>query len=429
MLYQYCGPWCRANQTVIVSGLLTISKRPFTEGKILDESSIPDSIITGRDLTTYLRMTGMTKGGCEVWSNRTQREEPKKWTEEETRKTKELLQKGSQVWEIAHHLGRPSAFVRRKLKSDEELKGLLRPVKTGTWSNEEVESLTRLRFEGLHKSVIAKRLGRSQVSVAMKIVQRIDHIRNMAKPPTFQGPQALSPALVESIFQARLRESWECLMRSEMTETWKEVLMQKTAEVWLSAISENTSKQAKQLLASHKPPTISELEALAWTNTSNAGVYGWILKPRSKLCLDKEVRLYVGSASKYGFGLEWRKYQHLSESKLLYNPRLRSLIKRKKMGRKGQFITLMTLNMENKEKEDVLRVRYLVTLAESIFTMWSGAFAEKMENKGDLCGYYPWGKNLSYSGCSSHNPLTKDINVPRDDLNTAQINDSLGGEE
>ena len=429
MLYQHCRPRGRVNPIVMIDGPPTISRRPFTEGKVLNESSIPHSITTSRDLIAYLRMMGIIEGRCGVWSNRNPRKKSKKWTEEVTKKTKELLQKGCQIWEIAHHLERPHAFVRRKLKSDEELRGLLKPVKTGAWSNKEVEYLTRLRIEGLHKSVIAKRLGRSQVSLAKKNVQQTDQIRNMTKPPTFQGPQALSPALVESIFQARLRESWECLMRSEMTETWKEVLLQKTAELWLSAVSENTSKQAKQLLAGQEPPTVAELEALSWTETSNAGVYGWILKPRSKFYLNKEVHLYVGSASKYSFGLEWRKHQHLSESKLLNNPRLRSLIKRKKMGRKGHFITLMTLETDNGEKENVLRARYLATLAESIFTVWLGAFAEKMEDKGDIRSHCPWGKDLPYSGCSSHNPLTKDINLPRDDSNTARLGDSEWGQE
>jgi hypothetical protein len=39
------------------------------------------------------------------------------------------------------------------------------------------------------------------------------------------------------------------------------------------------------------------------------------------------------------------------------------------MGRKGHFIALTTLEMDGGEKEDVLRARYLVTLAESIFTV------------------------------------------------------------
>jgi hypothetical protein len=39
----------------------------------------------------------------------------------------------------------------------------------------------------------------------------------------------------------------------------------------------------------------------------------------------------LGSARKYESILEWRKYQHLSENKLLHNPRLQSLIKSGKL--------------------------------------------------------------------------------------------------
>jgi hypothetical protein len=46
------------------------------------------------------------------------------------------------------------------------------------------------------------------------------------------------------------------------------------------------------------------------------------------------------------------------------------------LGRKGHFITLMTFEMDSGEREDVLRARYPVTLAEAIFTVWSGSFAK-----------------------------------------------------
>jgi hypothetical protein len=428
MLYQSCRPWFGANQTVRIDGQRSASKRLYSQGNDMDVDSIHESITIGPDLITYLRMNGMIEVGCGVWSNTARRKNPKKWTEDEIQTTKKLLQKGCQIWEISQHLGRPKEAVGRKSKDCEELRGLLKPIKTGRWSNEEIEYLTRLRTEGLHEPVIAKRLGRSQLSVANKSIQQADRNQRMAKPPTFQSPQESPPALVESFFQAQLEESWDCLVHSEMTETWKEVLLQKKAELWLSAVSENTPYQVKQLLSSQRPPTLAELEALSWEKTSKPGVYGWILKPRSKYHLDKEVHLYVGSASKYRSGLEGRKNQHLSESKLEHNTRLRSLIRRKKMERQGQFITLMTLGMDNGEKEDVLRARYLVTLAESIFTVWLGALAEKMEDRDDLRGHCPWGESLPYSGCSSHNPLTMDINIPKSGLGIANLGEPAGDE-
>jgi hypothetical protein len=91
MLYQLCRPWGRTHRTVII---------------------------------------GIIERLCEHWLYRTLRQKHKRWTEEETERTKKLWPKGCQVWEIAHHLGRPDVFVRRNLKIHEELRGILRPVKT-----------------------------------------------------------------------------------------------------------------------------------------------------------------------------------------------------------------------------------------------------------------------------------------------------------
>jgi hypothetical protein len=89
----------------------------------------------------------------------------------------------------------------------------------------------------------------------------------------------------------------------------------------------------------------------------------------------------------------------------------------------------MTLEMDSGEKEDVLRARHLTTLADAIFTVWFGAFAENIEDRDDLGGRCHQSRNLPYSRCSSHNPLTKDIMIPRDDLITARINDTNGVQE
>jgi hypothetical protein len=158
-------------------------------------------------------------------------------------------------------------------------------------------------------------------------------------------------------------------------------------------------------------------------------VYGRILKPRAESYLDQQVHLYVDSASKYGFGLEGRKQQHLSKSKRLHSPRLRSLIRKSELGRRAHFITFMTFGLDSGEKEDVLRVRCLVTLAEAIFTVWLDAFAENMEDRGDLGDRCYQGRSLPYSGGSSHNPLTEDIMIPRDDLITARLSGTNGVQE
>jgi len=75
-------------------------------------------------------------------------------------------------------------------------------------------------------------------------------------------------------------------------------------EVWLSRIKEHTPKPFRSILASHQAPTIARLESLEWSDTTAAGVYGLVWKPKRKsVYLDSECYLYTGSASIYDRGL------------------------------------------------------------------------------------------------------------------------------
>jgi hypothetical protein len=67
------------------------------------------------------------------------------------------------------------------------------------------------------------------------------------------------------------------------------------------------------------------------------------------------------------------------------------------MGREGRFITLRTLEMDSGEYTDVLEARHLVTLAETLFTVWLGALAEMKGDAGSLRSHCPRENNLSYS--------------------------------
>ena len=340
------------------------------------------------------------------------------WTEEDIRKARELLERGCQVWELAIHLKKEESAVRSRLRTDGELQKLLKLVKTGRWSDAESEKATLLRLQGLRVSVIAKRLGRGEVSVRRKLATMVDQIRSHKSPPAVHGPRKLSPELTDRVFQARLFELWEALARLEMTEAWRKALQERPVEYWLSSIAQNTPARVKELLAAHEPPTVAKLKELSWIDSHDAGVYGWILPPREVIHRERECYLYVGSASKYEYGLSWRRYQHLSESAQLHNRRLRALIRRKGLKRKGHFITLMMVEMDSAEKEEIVRVRHLVTLAEAMFTFWLGA----LENPDSL---HPWTMTaVPYSGCCSHNPLTKDINAP-----SVEIEDEAKEEE
>lgn len=43
---------------------------------------------------------------------------------------------------------------------------------------------------------------------------------------------------------------------------------------------EYTPRHVKSILASHQPPNIAQLESVEWSNTTIAGVYRWVLKPK-----------------------------------------------------------------------------------------------------------------------------------------------------
>jgi hypothetical protein len=159
------------------------------------------------------------------------------------------------------------------------------------------------------------------------------------------------------------------------------------------------------------PPTIAKLEALPWTETQNAGVYGWLLKPKRKFYPQKHCLIYVGSGSKHG--IEGRKQNHLSDGYYQHNRKLCRAIKHRKLGREGQFITLMTVKMNGAEREDTIAVRYVVTLAEAIFPAWLGAIHERPRYAGDSSHLCPWSESkIPYGGFSTHNPLTKGFQIP-----------------
>ncbi|KAE8452707.1 hypothetical protein EG329_013966 [Mollisiaceae sp. DMI_Dod_QoI] len=207
--------------------------------------------------------------------------------------------------------------------------------------------------QNLRRLVIAKCLGRKASIARCQLLRLTEKIRNNDQSSVFQGPQALPPEVEEFVIQCRLRELWDGLMRLDMTDTWRKVLSEETAEIWLSIIAKGIPAEVKQLLAKHEAPTVTRLEALPWIETQNAGVYGWLLKPTSNLYLDGHCHLYVGAGIKRG--IEGRQQDHLSESPYRHMPRLRQLIKDKRLKRKGQFITLMIVEKNIAEGEDTIR--------------------------------------------------------------------------
>jgi hypothetical protein len=119
---------------------------------------------------------------------------------------------------------------------------------------------------------------------------------------------------------------------------------------------------------------------------------------------------YVGSASKYGCGLNSRIAEHTKKTTLKYESRLHYEIRTKKLNGNGRFVTLMITKMESSEKEAVLDVRRTVVLAEAILTVWLSALKGTSHGFQDVC---PWdSETLQYTGWSSHNPLMDDVVLP-----------------
>ena len=104
-------------------------------------------------------------------------------------------------------------------------------------------------------------------------------------------------------------------------------------------------------------------------------VYTWILKPKFIHPLKPESFIYVGSATKYGRGLSSRKHQH-QRGKEGANFLLQSRIKSSRLGKKGIFITLLTVEAASHEIKDVVEARDLVIFAEAILTVWLGALTK-----------------------------------------------------
>lgn len=333
-----------------------------------------------------------------------------RWTKAETVRLKELLSQERQVWEIATSLGKASSLILRKLQSNRELSALWKPHKKGRFSSDETAFLIRLRRFGAQRQTIALYLGRDDESVRRKINREALRIFTNEQTDTFQGPQALTPELEDSITKGRLQDAFTDLLSCNMADYWRELLHQEQAGAWLSVIADNIPTQVKKLLASHEPPSIEQLEELSWIETDVPGVYGWLMRPTDQRHFSRECYLYVGSAGKPRFGLNGRKAQHLSTTE--HNPRLVNLIRRNRLRRQGTFVTFLSMHTDSAKNYDALVTKHIVILAEAIFTALFGALP-RIGHEPTLQGLRPWGVDtISWTGCCSHNPLTMDFLPP-----------------
>ena len=146
------------------------------------------------------------------------------------------------------------------------------------------------------------------------------------------------------------------------------------------------------------------------------GVYAWILKPRFVHPHRWENFIYVGSATRYGWGLYRRKLEHQGGWRGT-NKFLKCRISEYGLSWKSPFVMLLSMQAASRENEDVVEARYLVTFAEAILTVWLGALTEgtsdNRRQSSRLRSLCPWDLDrIAHKGLCTHNPLTVDIKLP-----------------
>jgi hypothetical protein len=327
------------------------------------------------------------------------------------------LRHGQSFVDLASYFGLTPEFVFSKAKrllGYEELKKLMRRNQKGQWSDDEIQWLISRRIRGLPLAKITRLLRRTKPSVEKKLRQLGNEI---FASTVIEGPQELPPGMRESLFNTRLVNVWQGLLESDMTPTWRKALSEKSSETWLSSISEGIPEDVKRILGGLQSPTYHELECLSSVNSTDAGVYARLVTSRYEIQAASDRYLYVGSASKYGSGLNVRVSEHTEKRSRHNETRLHQNIRTKDLNAPGRFVTLMSVKMNSPKDEDVLDVRRTVTLAEAILTVWLGALQSPCTHLRSLCQWDP--QTLDYTAWSSHNPLTVDIVEPNNSMTCA----------
>lgn len=122
---------------------------------------------------------------------------------------------------------------------------MLQHNKKGPWTCDEVQRLIKWREDGLALRSIKKLLRRTKHSIQKKLRELGSSI---FEPTVVAGPQGLPPGLRESLFEARLAEIWNGLLKTEMTQLWIVALEEKPPEQWLAAVYAGIPAHVKTIL-------------------------------------------------------------------------------------------------------------------------------------------------------------------------------------
>ncbi|TAQ86083.1 hypothetical protein B7494_g5590 [Chlorociboria aeruginascens] len=235
-------------------------------------------------------------------------------------------------------------------------------------------------------------------------------IENVQPEVCYGRPQALSSE-EEEILYLRLLKIWEGMMtfrRREWDAEWEDIM--RFPEKWLPRIIEHIPLNIKLMLISPHPPTPDQIKSLPPSDTTDAGVFLWCAEPNGEQnSTEKTLYVYIGSASKYPGGLNFRKRHMLSQSIEPHDEGLKLKIKDLDLNPKGEFKTLFIVPSKKGDDGDVMDVRALAILARFVLMIWLGAVGKSLKPISKDLG--PWrSENIKYVGLADDVPLTKGLN-------------------
>jgi hypothetical protein len=127
-----------------------------------------------------------------------------------------------------------------------------------------------------------------------------------------------------------------------------------------------------------QPPTLARLSSLAWSDTTDGGVFAWRFKPNGEQAsVQTTGYLCIGSAYRYRCGLSGRRRRLLLPSLGRREEVLISKIKRLNLSPDGEFITLFTVPFKNGSFDNIKNIIALVILAKIVLIIWLGAINKR----------------------------------------------------
>jgi hypothetical protein len=214
----------------------------------------------------------------------------------------------------------------------------------------------------------------------------------------------------EDIFNLYLLIIWNGIMTFRRTTEWNGIILSWTREKWLSLIAEHIPTNVKSMLASPYPPMSARLKLLPQLNTTDGAVFLWCTEQNGRQDLaEKKLYVYIGSASMYPGGLDFRKYHMLSPLTTPHDEALKAKIRKLDLNSEGEFKILLTIPFENGVYNNVMDVRATLVLARLVLMIWLGAVDERSKPK--IKTLVPWElKHIEYLGLANDNPLMTDLN-------------------